>query len=132
LKSYPYLQRELHKRNENSSLPSQEVNKAPWLTEYNRCLKPAFWTPLALAYNPSYSGGRNQEDHSLNKEFLTPYLEKNPIQKRIVRVAQVIQHLPIKCEALSSNTSTDKKQKKNCFCWKSDSFLGPSDVLRAG
>jgi hypothetical protein len=29
LKSYPYLQRELHKRNENSSLPSQEVNKAP-------------------------------------------------------------------------------------------------------
>jgi hypothetical protein len=28
-------------------------------------------------------------------------------------VVQAVEHLPIKCEALSSNPSTDKKKKKN-------------------
>jgi hypothetical protein len=44
---------------------------------------------MAQAYNPSYSGGRVQEDHSskpaLGKivpEFLRPYLKNNPSQKK--------------------------------------------------
>jgi hypothetical protein len=36
--------------------------------------------PVAHAYNPSYSGGRDQEDHrfeaSLGKQFQRPYLKK--------------------------------------------------------
>jgi hypothetical protein len=53
---------------------------------------------VAHDYNPSYSGGRDQEDHSLKpvpgKEFLRPYLEKNLSQKKKKKraggVAQVV------------------------------------------
>jgi hypothetical protein len=38
------------------------------------------WAPVAHAYNPSYSGGRNQEDHSSKpapgKQATRPYLKK--------------------------------------------------------
>jgi hypothetical protein len=40
-----------------------------------------------------------------------PYLKKNPIQNRAGGVAEVVKHLPSKCEALSSNSSTTKKKK---------------------
>jgi hypothetical protein len=36
--------------------------------------------------------------------------EKYPIQNRAGRVAQVIELLPSKCEAMSSSLSTDKKK----------------------
>jgi hypothetical protein len=37
---------------------------------------------------------------------------KHPTQKTIGRVAQVVESLPSKCEALSSNHSTTKKKRK--------------------
>jgi hypothetical protein len=43
------------------------------------------WALVAHAYNPSYSGGRDQEDLGLKPaqaKFRSPYLEKNPLQKR--------------------------------------------------
>jgi hypothetical protein len=40
------------------------------------------------------------------------YLEKYPLQKRAIEVVQVIEHLPSKHEALSSNCSTTKKKKE--------------------
>jgi hypothetical protein len=55
---------------------------------------------VAHACNPSYSGGRAQEDHSSKPAWanssLRHYLEKNPSQER----------------ALSSSPSTIKKKKK--------------------
>jgi hypothetical protein len=67
------------------------------------------------ACNPSYSGGRNQKDHSskpagkINCETLS---QKYSTQNRAGGVTQVIQCLPNKCEALSSNPSTAKQRKK--------------------
>jgi hypothetical protein len=47
---------------------------------------------VALAYNPSYSVGRDQEDRGLKparaKSSVRPYLEKNPSQKWAGGVAQ--------------------------------------------
>jgi hypothetical protein len=45
---------------------------------------------VAHACNPSYSGGRDQEDcgSKLGKQFARPYLDKNPSQKRAGRGAQ--------------------------------------------
>jgi hypothetical protein len=40
---------------------------------------------------------------------MRPYFEKNSSQNRAGGEAQVIEHLPSKCEVLSSNTSTTKK-----------------------
>jgi hypothetical protein len=42
----------------------------------------------------------------------TPYLEKNPSQKRTDRAAQVVECLPSKHEALNSNPSPIHTQKK--------------------
>jgi hypothetical protein len=40
--------------------------------------------------------------------------QKYPTQKRASEVAQEVEHLPSKCEALSSDpTSTKKKKRKN-------------------
>jgi hypothetical protein len=36
----------------------------------------------------SYSGGSNQEDHSLGKYLVKTYLKKNPTQKRTDELAQ--------------------------------------------
>jgi hypothetical protein len=48
--------------------------------------------PVAHACNPSYSGGRDQEDQGSKpnpgKQFMTPYLEKNLHKKRAGGVAQ--------------------------------------------
>jgi hypothetical protein len=49
------------------------------------------WMPVAHVYNSSYSGGRDQEDHSLRPAWANssraPIL-KNPITKRAGGVAQ--------------------------------------------
>jgi hypothetical protein len=42
---------------------------------------------------------------ALGKQFLKPYLEKNPSQK-------VVEHLPSNCEALSSNPNTEKRERE--------------------
>jgi hypothetical protein len=46
--------------------------------------------PVAHTYNPSYSGGRDQEDHSLKpagQMFERPYLDKTCHKKRAAGVA---------------------------------------------
>jgi hypothetical protein len=69
---------------------------------------------VAHAYNPSYSGGRDQEDHG-SKPAQTNISQDSisiiATQKRAGAVAQVVEHLPSKCEALEfkPNTSPPKK-----------------------
>jgi hypothetical protein len=64
--------------------------------------------PVAHAYNPSYSGGRDQEDQGSKpaqaNSSMRPYLKKNPSQKRLVGW--------LKVKALSSSPSTEKKRKE--------------------
>jgi hypothetical protein len=72
--------------------------------------------PVAHTCNPSYSGGRNQEDHSSKsaQDIVHETLSlKQPIQKRADGVAQVVECLSSKHEILSSNCNTTKKKKKN-------------------
>jgi hypothetical protein len=67
------------------------------------------WVPLAHTYNPSYSGGRDQEDRGLKpawaNRFLRPYLEKTHYlkkkkkKKRAGEKAQVVEYLPSTCKA---------------------------------
>jgi hypothetical protein len=68
---------------------------------------------VAHACNPSYLGGRDQENCGLKpapgKLVQETVSQKNPTQNRPSRVAQVVELLPSKCEALSSNSSTGKK-----------------------
>jgi hypothetical protein len=61
---------------------------------------------MAYACNPSYSGGRDQEDHGLKPAqanssqypiLKIPNTKKK--KKRTGGVAQVIEHLPRKCKA---------------------------------
>jgi hypothetical protein len=49
-----------------------------------------FWVPVTHICNPSYSGGRDQEDHSLKPAHANSYRDpilKNPITKRAGGVA---------------------------------------------
>jgi hypothetical protein len=68
--------------------------------------------PVAHNCNPSYSGGRDQEDHSSKpaqaNSFGDPISQRNPSQKRASGVAQVIEFLPSKHEALSSTLPPQK------------------------
>jgi hypothetical protein len=65
---------------------------------------------VAHTCNPSYSGGRGQEDHSSKpaqaNSSQNPTSQKKkkkyPTQNRAVKVAQVVKCLPSKREALSS------------------------------
>jgi hypothetical protein len=57
---------------------------------------------VAHAYNPSYSGGRNQEDHSLKPETLSR--KKHFTKKGLVEW--------VKVQALSSNPSTAKTKQQ--------------------
>jgi hypothetical protein len=66
---------------------------------------------VAPACNPSYSGGRDQEDDGSRPAWKT-LSWKYPTQNRPGGVAQVIERLPSKCEALTSNPSTTTKKKK--------------------
>jgi hypothetical protein len=62
--------------------------------------------------NPSYSAHRDQEDGgskpASGKQFIRPYLKKIHHKKKAGIVAQVVEHLSSKHEALS----TAKKKKK--------------------
>jgi hypothetical protein len=62
--------------------------------------------------NPSYTGegqrsGGSWFKASLGTQFARFYPEKYPTQKMAILVAQVVEHLLSKCEALSSNSTTD-------------------------
>jgi hypothetical protein len=51
------------------------------------------WAPVAHAYNSSYSGGKNQEDHGLEPAWAnssSDLILKNPSQKRADGVAQSV------------------------------------------
>jgi hypothetical protein len=70
---------------------------------------------LAHACNPSYSGGRDQEDNCsklARANSLQDPISKVLNTKRAEGVAQGVERLPTKCEAVSSNPSTTKKKKK--------------------
>jgi hypothetical protein len=59
---------------------------------------------VAHACNPSYLGGRDQEDFTLKT------VQANILKiKRADRVAQVVEHLPSKGKALSSSPILPKK-----------------------
>jgi hypothetical protein len=70
---------------------------------------------MAHAYNPSYSGGKDQEDGGSKpvpgKQFGRPYLQKNA--NRVGRVVQVVEHLPSKHE-IPSSTPQYHTHKKIC------------------
>jgi hypothetical protein len=72
------------------------------------------WVLVAHTCNPSYSGGRDQEDHSLRPALANS--SQDPISnilntRKRAGVTQVIEHLPGKYEALNSNPSTVKRKK---------------------
>jgi hypothetical protein len=76
-------------------------------------MKTRSWVLVAYTCNPSYLGGRDQEDHSLKPAGVGETLsQKYPTQKRAGRVDQVVEYLPSKCDALSLSPSTTKKKKK--------------------
>jgi hypothetical protein len=62
------------------------------------------WTPVAQACNPSYYGGRDQEDHisKPGKQFMKTYLKKTLHKKWLVEWRKV----------KGSCLSTKKKKKK--------------------
>jgi hypothetical protein len=64
--------------------------------------------PVAFACNPSYSGGRDQEDRDLKpaqaNSLRDTISEKNHHKKGLVEW--------LKVQALSSNPSTEKKKKR--------------------
>jgi hypothetical protein len=63
--------------------------------------------------NPQEAEVRKIEVQSQPRKIVLKTLSRNyPTQKMASRVAQVIQHLPSKCEALSLNPNTTKKKKK--------------------
>jgi hypothetical protein len=71
---------------------------------------------LAHTCNPSYSGGRDQEDCDLRLAQGNSSLDttlKIPTQKKADRVAQVVE--PSKHEALNSNPNTTKKKSFKYF-----------------
>jgi hypothetical protein len=69
---------------------------------------------VAQDRNPSYAGGRDQEDHSskpAQANSLQDYLEKNPSQKWAGGVAQDVS--PEFKPQYSKTTTTTTKKKKN-------------------
>jgi hypothetical protein len=63
---------------------------------------------VAHAYNPSYSGGRDQEDH--DSKPAQSNSARDPISKKPITKIGLMEWLKVK--ALSSNLSTAKKKKK--------------------
>jgi hypothetical protein len=61
---------------------------------------------VAHVYNPSYSGGRDQEDHGLRLAGANSL--GDPIWKKPFTKKGLVEFLPIKHEALSSNPNTAK------------------------
>jgi hypothetical protein len=68
---------------------------------------------VAHTCNPSYSGGRAQEDHGLKPAWaniVRPYLKKKKTKIPKNHKTRLVEWLNVK--ALSSNTTTAKKKKK--------------------
>jgi hypothetical protein len=62
---------------------------------------------VAHAYNPSYSGGRDQEDHGSKPAWANNW--QDPISKKPFTKIGLVDWL--KAKALSSSSSTAKKKK---------------------
>jgi hypothetical protein len=63
---------------------------------------------VAHAYNPRYSGGKDQEDHGskpTQANSLKDLILKIPNKKRADGVAQVIEYLSSKCEASTTKNT---------------------------
>jgi hypothetical protein len=65
--------------------------------------------------NPTCSGDRDQEDRGLKpalaNKFSRPDLKNTELKNRTGGTAQVVEHLPSKCEAPSSNSRTTEINK---------------------
>jgi hypothetical protein len=73
------------------------------------CLKTKqSWAPLAHTRNPSYSGGRDQEDPSSKPSWAKSSL--NPILKKPITKKGLEEWLKVKAQ--SSSPSTTKQNKK--------------------
>jgi hypothetical protein len=75
---------------------------------------------VAHAYNPSYSGGRDQEDHILKPAWANSPRDpiEKPNTKKGLTVVQVIEYLSSKCEAQIPNASTRKKNREKCVTFR--------------
>jgi hypothetical protein len=69
------------------------------------------WGPVAHAYTPSYSGGRDKKDHSLKPAWANisqdPILKKPCTKKKKIGLVKWL-----KVKALNSSPSTAKKKNK--------------------
>jgi hypothetical protein len=67
-------------------------------------------------YNPSYTGGGDQEDCSSKpapeKKFQRPYLKNTQYRKRTSRVSQMVEHLPRECVLVQGPVQQKKRKKK--------------------
>jgi hypothetical protein len=78
-------------------------------TEYEYCYS------YLRKCNPCYLGSKGSQDHSptaVPREQLQTLPEKLTKAKRAGGMVQVVQHLPCKCEALSSNPNIPKQKQK--------------------
>jgi hypothetical protein len=67
--------------------------------------------PGAHAFNPSYSGSRDQEDHSLKPAHANSSrdpISKKPSYTHTKKIIRTVEWLKVK--ALNSNSSTTKKK----------------------
>jgi hypothetical protein len=69
--------------------------------------------PVAHAYNPSYSGGRDQETHGSKPAQANP--SRNPISKNPFAKIGLVEWLKVR--VLSSSPSTAKKKKKKIYIY---------------
>jgi hypothetical protein len=75
-------------------------------SNYSAIKKNASQVPVARAFNPSYSGGWEQKDHSLRPAQANSL--RDSISKVLNTIAQLVECLPSKHEALSSKNRTVK------------------------
>jgi hypothetical protein len=71
-------------------------------------------TPVVLATQEAEIRRITVQNQSIQK-FVRPYLEKNHHKSRAGGVTQMVEFLPSKLEALSSNPSTRKKKKNYLY-----------------
>jgi hypothetical protein len=91
----------------------QEKKKQQWLRINKKMLSQA---PMAQEYNPFYLGGWDWENCALRPALTNnfwEYISKIIREKWTGWVAQVVESLPCKHEALSSNSSPPKKKLLN-------------------
>jgi hypothetical protein len=97
------IEKTKQEKSENYSVPFiQEFTDRSLAWKILKCS--ISWALVTHAYNPSYSKGRDQEDCSLKSaqgSSLQDPISKIPNTKRASGVAQVVECLPSKYEALS-------------------------------